>query len=193
MLGLLTDTDPRWIETALEHFDAVLLDHLHCELKAASNATALVARYPQHPRLVRELSALAREELEHVSQVYEELQRRGVRAHPPDPDPYAIALRRATQASPSHAADGLLDRLTVAALIEARSCERFSLLKDRAPTEALRAWYADLFASEARHYRLFASLAEEIAGVDAARERLVWLAAREAEIVAGLPLVARVH
>ena len=86
-----------------------------------------------------------------------------------------------------------VDRLLVAGLIEARSCERFGLLKDRAPTEALRAWYADLFASEARHYRLFASLAEDVAGADVARERLVWLAEREAKIVAELPLLPRIH
>jgi tRNA-(ms[2]io[6]A)-hydroxylase len=193
MLGLLSATDPKWIDTALEHYDAILLDHLHCELKAASNATSLVGRYPNHPRVVRELTALAREELEHVTQVYDELERRGVRAHPPESDPYAIALRRVTSAKPSYVADGLLDRLVVGALIEARSCERFSILKERAPTEPLRAWYAELFASEARHYRLFASLAEEIAGVDVARDRIAWLAAREAEIVADLPLVARVH
>jgi tRNA-(ms[2]io[6]A)-hydroxylase len=193
MLGLLTATDPKWIDAALEHYDAVLLDHLHCELKAASNATSLVARYPMHSRVVHELTALAREELEHVTQVYDELARRGGRAHPPESDPYAMALLRVSRAKPSYVADGLLDRLAVGALIEARSCERFSILKERAPSEALRAWYADLFASEARHYRLFASLAEEVAGVDPARERIVWLAAREAEIVADLPLVARVH
>jgi tRNA-(ms[2]io[6]A)-hydroxylase len=193
MLRLVTATDPKWIDAALEHFDAVLLDHLHCELKAASNATSLVARYPMHPRVVHELTALAREELEHVTQVFDEMQRRGVRAHPPEPDPYALELLKVSRAKPSYVADGLLDRLAVGALIEARSCERFSILKERAPTEALRAWYADLFASEARHYRLFSSLAEEIAGVDVARDRLEWLATREAEIVADLPLVARVH
>ncbi len=193
MLGLLTASDPRWIDTALENYEQVLVDHLHCELKAASNATSLIARYPHERRLVHELSALAREELEHVTQVFDQLQQRGVRAHPPDPDPYALALRKVTAAKPSYIADGLLDRLTVGALIEARSCERFSLLKDRAPTPALRAWYADLFASEARHYRLFASLAEEVAGEEIARERITWLAKHEAEILADLPLVARVH
>lgn len=192
MLGLLTPTDPRWIDVALSDLGALLVDHLHCEIKAASNATALVARYPGHARLVRELSALAREELSHVAQVHEELVRRGVRAYPPETDPYASALRKASQDGrrSSHA---LLDRLAVAALIEARSCERFSILKEHAPTPELRAWYADLFASEARHYRLFASLAEEAVGEEEARARIADLAVREAEIVSRLVLAPRVH
>jgi tRNA-(ms[2]io[6]A)-hydroxylase len=194
MLGLLTPTPPGWIDAALSDLDAVLLDHLHCELKAASNATALVARYPMIPRLVRTLTDLAREELEHVQQVFSELASRGVRAHPPGEDPYALALRRASQRdTPRVELGALLDRLTVGALIEARSCERFSLLKEHAPTPELRAWYADLFASEARHYRLFASLAEDAVGADVARARLTDLAAREAEIIGRLPLEPRVH
>ncbi|MEI8255098.1 MAG: tRNA-(ms[2]io[6]A)-hydroxylase [Deltaproteobacteria bacterium] len=193
MLGLMSATDPRWVDKALANFDAVLLDHFHCELKAASNATSLVSRYPQHARMVRELTAVAREELDHASQVHDELVRRNIALRPPEPDPYAVALRLATKGSPPHLCEGLLDRLAVGALIEARSCERFALLRDRVTSEALRAWYSDLFESEARHYRLFASLAEEIAGQTVARERLAWLAGREAEIVAGLPLVARVH
>ncbi len=192
MLGLLSPPDPLWVESALANLDAVLLDHLHCELKAASNATALVARYPMHPRLVRELTALAREELEHVAQVYEELARRGVRPTPPEKDEYALALRKAA-ARDARASEGLLDRLLVGALIEARSCERFALLRDRAPTEALRSWYGELFASEARHHRLFASLGEDVAGFERARERLAQLAEREAEIVGSLAFGPRVH
>jgi tRNA-(ms[2]io[6]A)-hydroxylase len=193
MLGLLTPTDARWIDAALSNLDAVLVDHLHCELKAASNATALVARYPMHGRLVRELSALAQEELTHVVQVHEQLERRGVRVYPPDTDPYAVALRKAAMTDGGASANALLDRLLVGALIEARSCERFALLKEHAPTPTLRAWYADLFASEARHHRLFTSLAEDVAGFDVARARLERLAQHEAEIVARLPLVPRVH
>jgi tRNA-(ms[2]io[6]A)-hydroxylase len=193
MLGLLIPTDASWIEAALAQFDAVLLDHLHCELKAASNATALVARYPSEPRLVRELTALAREELSHVAQVHDELHSRGIVARPPDRDPYATALRRATDLKPTGPAGALLDRLAVAALIEARSCERFALLRDHAPTTSLRSWYAELFASEARHHRVFSSLAEDAAGLEEARGRIAWLAEREAEILAELPIRARVH
>lgn len=190
MLALVSSTDLRWVDVALSDLDAVVLDHFHCELKAASNATALVARYPMHPRLVAELTELAREELSHVRQVADELARRGVTARPPDSDAYALALRRALDRP---GAEPLLERLTVAAIIEARSCERFQLLATHAPTEALRGWYRDLFASEARHYRLFAALAEELFGEDHARARLHALAEREAEIVARGPLLPRVH
>jgi tRNA-(ms[2]io[6]A)-hydroxylase len=190
MLSLVSRTDPRWIDIALNNLDAVLLDHLHCELKAASNSTALVARYPMHPRLVTSLTELAREELTHVQQVYDALALRGVTPKPPEEDPYALALRRALH---DRAAEPLLDRLAVAAVIEARSCERFSLLAEHAPTAAMRAWYRELFASEARHHRLFSSLAEEIYGEARARARIEHLAEREAEIITRAEPTPRVH
>lgn len=190
MLSLESSTDPRWVDVALGNLDAVLHDHLHCELKAASNATSLVARYAMHPRLVEGLSELAREELVHVQQVFAEMGRRGVGARPPGEDGYARALRRALD---DKRGDPLLDRLTVAAVIEARSCERFQLLATHAPTEALRGWYHELFVSEARHHRLFASLAEELYGEAQAQARLRALAAREAEIIAKAEIVARIH
>jgi tRNA-(ms[2]io[6]A)-hydroxylase len=190
MLGLVSSTDPRWVEVALDHLDAILLDHLHCELKAASNSTALVARYPMHSRLVTELTELAREELTHVQQVHAQLSRRGLIARPPDEDVYAKSLRRALD---DKKGEPLLDRLTVAAIIEARSCERFQLLAKHAPSEEMRAWYGELFVSEARHHRLFASLAEEIYTEDRARERIHTLSAREAEILRASPVQPRVH
>lgn len=190
MLGLVSSTDPRWVTVALDDLGAVLVDHLHCELKAASNATALVARYPMHPRLVRELTELAREELTHVQQVFARLEARGLRATPPEEDVYARTLRRALD---DGRGDPLLDRLSVAALIEARSCERFQLLAEHAPTEEMRGWYRELFTSEARHHVLFASLAEDVYGEDRARERVRTLAEREAEILARQPLRPRVH
>ena len=127
----------------------------------------MVTRYPMHPRLARELTALAAEELGHVAQVFD-----------------ALADKRC---------EPLLDRLAVAAVIEARSCERFGLLATHAPTEALRGWYRELFASEARHHRTFASLAEEIFGEERARERIGFLVVREAEILAASPPTPRVH
>lgn len=190
MLGLVSSTDPAWVDVALGDLGAVLVDHLHCELKAASNATALVARYPMHPRLVRELTALAQEELSHVQQVFARLEARGLRANPPEEDVYARTLRRALD---DGRGEPLLDRLAVAALIEARSCERFQLLATHAPTAEMRAWYDDLFTSEARHHVLFASLAEDVYGEERARARIRLLAAREAEILAAQPIRARVH
>ena len=190
MLGLLTDSDPRWIDAAIRDLDAVLVDHLHCELKAASHATSLVTRHSTVPRLVRELTALAQEELVHVAQVFAEIEKRGVVAGPPGSDVYVAALRRTIGGGSM--AEQRADRLLVAALIEARSCERFAILRDHAPL-TLRAWYTDLFESEARHHRLYASLAEDAIGFEAARNRLTHLAAREAEIIAAIPIAARIH
>lgn len=192
MLGLLAPSDPRWVTVALEEPGALLLDHFHCELKAASNATAIVARYPRTPRVVQSLLELSREELEHAQQVHERLQSLGLAATPPDTDPYAAALR-----GKAHRSGGVLqsltERLLVAAMIEARSCERFALLRDHVTDPALARWYGELFASEARHYRLFASLAEEVAGEVEAREQLQELARAEAELLASLPLRAAIH
>lgn len=190
MLRLLSATDPRWVEVALGDLGAVLHDHLHCELKAASNSTALVARYPMHARLVESLTELAREELTHVQQVSKALSARGIQARPPGEDAYAKALRRAAE---DRQGEPLLDRLIVGALIEARSCERFQLLSRHAPDEAMRAWYNELFVSEARHHRLFTSLAEEIYSEERARARWNTLAARESEIIAASPIEPRIH
>lgn len=190
MLGLVSSTDPRWVTVALDDLGAVLVDHLHCELKAASNATALVARYPMHPRLVRELTELAREELTHVQQVFARLEARGLRATPPEEDVYARTLRRALD---DGRGDPLLDRLSVAALIEARSCERFQILAEGCPDRDLAAFYGGLLASEARHHRVFLELARRIATVDAVRERLDELSEIEARVLFEAPASVRIH
>lgn len=194
MLGLLVPTNPAWVSAALADLDAVLVDHLHCELKAASNAMALVARHPDNLRLVRELTALAREELDHVAQVRERIELRGLWVPPPGEDAYAVRLRKAATSEGGRSEAGALaDRLLVGALIEARSCERFDLLRRHVPDAGLRAWYDALFESEAGHFRVFSSLAEDAVGFEAARARLATLSAHEAEIVRSLPNVARVH
>jgi len=82
VLGLKHATDKAWAARACDHLEEILVDHAHCELKAASNATSLVARYAMHPRLVRELTALAQEELGHVIQVYDAMTARGVERCP---------------------------------------------------------------------------------------------------------------
>lgn len=187
MLGLRHATDPGWALRAVDHLDEVLIDHAHCELKAASNALALAARSPTFPSVARALVDLAEEEIRHYRQVVAELDRRGVALGKPPVDAYAAELLKRAQASTRARgpAEALSDRLLIGALIEARSCERFRLLADelaaRARTE-LAAFYEELFAAEARHYRTFVDLAAEVRGEAAARERLGELAAIEAEV-----------
>jgi tRNA-(ms[2]io[6]A)-hydroxylase len=193
MLGLLTPTLPTWVEAVERDLDRLLQDHAHCELKAAQSALSLAARFGgEAPELVAPLLALANEEAEHVTMVHERLRARGASMSLPDQDDYVVMLRRAANGDRGgHPA--LLDRLLVSALVEARSCERFKLLSERLADAALRAFYKDLMASEARHYRLFASAAEERFGESETRARLATLAAREAGIVRHLPLGPTVH
>ena len=191
MLCLKVHTDDSWADTAMRDVDAVLVDHAHCELKAASNALSLVGRHPGDAALAHALSELAREEIEHFQRVMALLTSRRVALGPPPVDAYAAALRRAAGAlarGPSVTA--LVDRLLVAALIEARSCERFQLLAEtaRGHDAALHALWRDLLAAEARHYRTFVDLAVLAAGGDrdAVSGRLEQLAEAEGAIVTAL-------
>lgn len=196
MLGLTAPTDPRWAQLAVDNLDAVLIDHAHCELKAAANAISLVGRNPDDMPLVRALSALAEEEVAHFRQVLALLEERGLTLGTPPKDEYAILLRRAATALPSRHDEALVwaDRLLVGALIEARSAERFQLLarelEARAADPKLPAFYNELFACEARHYRTYVELAElavsRLGKGDAktlVRERLAKLASLEGQLV----------
>ncbi|HEX3772291.1 MAG TPA: tRNA isopentenyl-2-thiomethyl-A-37 hydroxylase MiaE, partial [Polyangiaceae bacterium] len=98
MLGLKVSTDAEWAAAAMRDADAVLVDHAHCELKAASNALSLVARHPGDATLARALTALAREEIDHFQRVLAILEERGLALGPPPVDTYAAALRREASA-----------------------------------------------------------------------------------------------
>jgi tRNA-(ms[2]io[6]A)-hydroxylase len=185
---LLTATDPRWTAVAVEGLAATLADHAHCEKKAAASALKLVADHPDRPELVRSLAKLAQEELSHLLAVLTEMARLGVPLGPDGGDPYAQALVKLVRGGKGR----LVDRLLVSALIEARSHERLRLLADALPDPRLRDVYARFAQSEAGHERLFVDLAGREGGA-AAQARLGELAKAEAEIVAGLPLVARIH
>jgi len=204
MLCLTVPSDHLWATAALADLDAVLADHAHCEMKAASNALSLAARHPDNPGIVTALADLAREEIGHFQEVLVWLGRRHVTLGPPPKDLYAAALRRARLELRPTELPALVDRLLVAALIEARSCERFKMLVDAldaldAPEHAeLRAFYARLLGAEARHYRTFVDLATVAARGDepAVALRLADLAALEGAIVSRLadePVRATMH
>lgn len=194
MLGLLTPTDPQWVETAAADLPALLSDHAHCEIKAAQSALSLVARYAgEMPGLVEPLTALAREESEHFRLVHEQLAARAHTLGMPASDRYVAQLATAARINRHDSHPALLDKLLVAALIEGRSCERFHLLAEHLPQADLRAFYRDLMVSEARHFTLFCSLATDAYGREASRARLATLAAREAELVKLLSSGPQVH
>jgi tRNA-(ms[2]io[6]A)-hydroxylase len=201
MLGLLVETDAAWAVEAMRDLDAVLRDHAHCEMKAASHAMSLAARHPDDLALVRKLVALAQEELAHFDRVLEILAARGIALGAPPVDEYAAALRDRAAKLPKTCGGApvpnLVDRLLVCALIEARSCERFKLLIDRlGDHEDLCAFYKELFAAEARHFREFVDLATAASTAELATARLREIAEVEAEIArarAHAPARATIH
>ena len=191
MFCLRVGTDPEWARGAVSGLDEILVDHAHCEMKAATNALSLVVRHPFDLGLVRALTELAQEELAHFDRCLAFLEARGLTLGPPPVDRYAAGLRRATGALPHTELSPLVDRLLVGALIEARSCERFKLLLEALPADSsteLRDFYEELFACEARHYRVYVDLAVK-AGAgnrDAVEARLALLADAEGTIVRDL-------
>ena len=183
-------TDPAWTACAIAGLDELLVDHAHCEKKAAGTALKLIFRYPRHALLLDPLSKLAREELVHFEQVLALLRARGVAFAPQKPAPYAGKLRAATRA---HEPERLVDALLCSALIEARSCERFALLVDAVPDSALRDFYGGLHAAESRHQRVYVELAGSFAPRAELLARHRELAALEAAILAETALAARMH
>lgn len=164
MFCLRTSTDPAWAKEAVRDLDSVLIDHAHCEMKAATNALSLVVRHPNDLALVRALTDLAREELDHFRRVVAFLERRNLDLGPPPIDAYAAEVRRAMGMLPNADIPAVVDRLLVSAIIEARSSERFKLLVEALPPSTspeLRVFYEELFACEARHYRTYLDLATQ--------------------------------
>jgi tRNA-(ms[2]io[6]A)-hydroxylase len=171
-----------WLEQANARPDLVLIDHAHCERKAAGVALQLMFRYPSDAGLGAALSPLAREELEHFELVLQLLQRRGMALRSLPAPGYGAQLSGAVRkAEPQR----MLDSFLVAGLIEARSHERMALLAAHSPDDELRALYGALLASEARHFGLYWLLAEERYGREATVARLQELAGVEVEALTG--------
>ena len=203
MLRLASETDPAWVTLALAQFHAILVDHAHCEHKAAVTALSFVSKYPDDTELVLALSALARDEADHLARVAQLCFARGLDLGHPGKDPYAQALLALVRTE-RHA--HRIDRLLVCALIEGRSCERLKLLShalndgDRPDRADARALYDALWREEASHHMLFVDLAvrsAQRAGVlqpaAAVEARLQELATAEAAILAAQPLRPAIH
>jgi tRNA-(ms[2]io[6]A)-hydroxylase len=190
VLNLASESDPSWLQSALTHLDDILLDHAHCERKAAGAAVNMLFRYPEHGFLQQPISALAREELQHYERVLEELAARDVPFGRQRPSPYGGRLHSLIRArEPEH----LLDLLLVRAIIEARSCERFQLLADAILEPRLAELYRGLLASEARHHGMYLELAGQVCPQAVVRERLRELADAEAEILTEPCRLVRLH
>jgi tRNA-(ms[2]io[6]A)-hydroxylase len=192
VLALRVPTSPVWLDAVFADFGAFLVDHAACEKKAFSTGMALVSRYPERQALVTELIVFAREELGHFALVHGLLAARGLTLGRDQPDEYARALRSQVR---SHGDGELCDRLLVAGVIEARSCERLGLLADALPAREplLADTYRDLCRAEARHHGLFFRLCRDAVGAAETERRAAELLEFEAGVVAKLPLRATVH
>lgn len=179
---LAATSSPLWLEQACAQPDLVLIDHAHCERKAAGVALQLMFRYPSDEGLAALLSPLAREELEHFELVLGLLQRRGIPLRPLPAPGYGATLTAAVRKGEP---ERMLDSYLVAGLIEARSHERMALLAAHSPDEELRDLYGELLASEARHFGLYWCLCEERFGREVTVARLEELAAVEVQALTG--------
>ena len=190
MLHLHAPTPARWLDQVTAGLDELLIDHAHCEKKAAGTAMNLLFSYVEHAELCRAMTEIVQEELSHFHLVLDLLSRRGIRFRRVPPSRYGERLRPLiSKIEPARA----VDRLLVAALIEARSCERFGLLRDHLGDAELSSFYGGLFESEARHHGTYVRLAHDFAPAEAVRRRLHELAEAEARIIAEGDDVPRVH
>jgi tRNA-(ms[2]io[6]A)-hydroxylase len=190
MLNLHASTPARWLGQVSANLEELLIDHAHCEKKAAGVAMNLLFAYVDEVELVRAMSAIVQEELSHFHLVLDLLERRQIRFRKIPPSRYAERLRvLANKLEPMRA----VDRLLIAALIEARSCERFGLLRDHLADPELSALFGSLFESEARHHSTYVRLAKLFASDDTVTARLEVLAAEEARIILEGEELPRVH
>ena len=183
-------TSSAWVEQAIDHLDTILLDHSHCERKAAGVALNLIFRYPSSAKLVRTLTAIAQEELAHFEQVNQWLDRRNIPLAPLSAPPYAGGLKNQIR---RHEPDRMLDSLLVSGLIEARSHERLGLLAQHCPEPELAQFYRELMVSEARHYGIYWTLATTYFEHETVDRRLEALATVESDLLATLHPEPRIH
>lgn len=190
MLHLQCETPVRWLEQVDRDLPAILIDHAHCEKKAAGTALNLIFAYVENIELCREMTLIVNEELEHFHMVLELLAKRGIRFRRLKPSSYGRELNDLVRKQEPQKA---VDRLLVAGLIEARSCERFNVLAAHVKDRELADFYRSLFESEARHHTTYTRLAKHFAPEAVVMARLDELAAAEAAIITRGEELPRVH
>jgi tRNA 2-(methylsulfanyl)-N6-isopentenyladenosine37 hydroxylase len=190
MLNLQSESSDRWLQQVQRHLEEILIDHAHCERKAAGTAMSLMSSYVENLELCREMTQIVNEELEHFHLVIDLLQRREIRFRRLKPSSYGKRLNDLVR---KHEPQRAIDRLLVAGLIEARSCERFDLLRKHIPDRELAEFYGSLFESEARHHSTYVRLAKMFGTSAEVHDRLKELAADEARILAEGDPLPRMH
>jgi len=192
MLGLKFETGTSWVEIAKAGLQQVLTDHAFAEQKAASNAVSIIINYSEETELVRAMSDIAIEEMEHFKMVHEFMVERGMVLGREQKNDYAKHLH-SFFVKTSDRTDALIQRLLIAALIEARSCERFKVFSENIEDKALSDFYKELMVSEANHYTVFLGFARQYQNRKIVDEKWENLLAYEAEFMKNRGTSAKVH
>lgn len=170
-----------WLPKVLADLPAVLVDHAHLERKAATSALTL-EKYRELFGKVRELNAIAIEELQHFELVLNLLKQRGLAFGQPYPSKWISGLMRSIR---SGGRQQVVDHLICCSLVEGRSCQKFQVLAGALQTldPALAAFYASLVESEGNHYATYLIMAREI-DEEETRTRLDFYLDLEARLIA---------
>lgn len=192
MLGLKLPTDPRWVDIAEKNIDDILIDHAFCEQKAASTAISMIVLFPEYTELVQEMTALVKEEISHFKMVHDRIIARGQVLGRARKDEYVLELMKFFPKGGDHKSK-LIHRLLYAALIEARSCERFRLLSKELKDQDLAQFYHNLMVSEANHYTMFLNFARKYGERKEVDQKWDALLDYEAEIMRNLGKKESIH
>ncbi len=182
MLGLKLPTDPRWANVAEKNIKEILIDHAYCEQKAASTAISLIVSFPEYTELVQAMNDLVQEEMSHFKMVHDKIIERGYTMGRDRKDYYVVELLKFFPKGGSRI-DQMVHRLLYAALIEARSCERFKLLSEELQESELKKFYKKLMISEANHYTMFLNFARKYGNTDEVNKKWNALLDYEAKIM----------
>jgi tRNA-(ms[2]io[6]A)-hydroxylase len=192
MLGLKLPTDPRWVNIVEKNIEDILTDHAYCEQKAASTAISLIVSFPEYTELVQEMTELVTEEISHFKMVHDKIIEKGWVLGRDRKDDYVITLIKFFPKGGSRTTQ-LVHRLLYAALIEARSCERFRLLSEELEDKKLANFYRKLMISEAGHYTMFLKFARQYGDRKDVDQNWEQLLEYEADIMSSLGNKESIH
>ena len=192
MLGLKLPTDPRWVNIVEKNIEEILTDHAFCEQKATSTAISLIVSFPEYTELVQEMVALVKEEISHFKMVHDKIIERGWTLGRDRRDDYVIELLKFFPKGGSRTTQ-LVHRLLYAALIEARSCERFRLLSEELEDKELALFYRNLMVSEANHYTMFLGFARQYGEKKEVDTKWQQLLEYESKIISNLGTSEAIH
>jgi len=192
MLGLKLPTDPRWVNIVEKNIEEILTDHAYCEQKAASTAISLIVSFPEYTELVQEMIALVKEEISHFKMVHDKIIEKGWTMGRDRKDEYVLQIVKFFPKGGSRTTQ-LVHRLLYAALIEARSCERFRLLSEQLEDKSLAEFYKKLMISEANHYTMFLGFARQYGDRKEVDKKWNELLIFEAEVMKELSKKETIH